>query len=216
MRRSALAEDLVVNSLYVEGPPINGSAAAELALAMRAFYNGQAAGQASSVRSYLGPSIAQNGHVTKVYRMEDPKPRVPIHTEAWNFSVAPGGSPIPTEVAVCLSFKAAPAAGQIAARRRGRIYIGPLNNSVVSDAGEGIARPMVAFLTDLRAAAQAFKATVNASGYVWVVHSPTTGPAARFPVTELWTDNAFDTQRRRGEKATLKNPAAVPQISLAA
>lgn len=214
--KSGLAADQFVNNLYVDGPEQNGSSHAELVAAAKAFYDAIPPGSAVAVRDFLSPEIATNGHVTRIYRMQDAKPRVPVREESWNLSAAIAGTPYPGEVAMCLSFEAAKVSGQSQARRRGRIYVGPLSQSA-GGAVNSVMRPGGIFATCLRNAAKQFKTAVNTSGFVWVVYSPTTGPTSRAAVANVWTDDAFDTQRRRGAKATAKTKESVGgQIALAA
>lgn len=145
-------------------------------------------------------------------------------------SNAMSGVPLPAEVACCLSMRSNTVPSIPRARRTGRIYIGPLNDGALAPpTGDGIARPAQGLLTDLRAAAARLKAGIIADGGTWVVYSRpfpgrdavvrpgrTTLPAlaARPNMTthvidQVWTDDAFDTQRRRGEKATAKTVLAV-------
>jgi hypothetical protein len=98
---------------------------------------------------------------------------------------------------VCLSFKAQPNPPINPARRRGRIYIGPLTTEVVTAAVTGDARPQALLLTTLT---QAGKRLADRLEFEWSVYSRSSGIVA--PIAELWADNAFDTQRRRGAKAT--------------
>jgi hypothetical protein len=40
------------------------------------------------------------------------------------------------------------------------------------------------------------------TGYDWCVYSPTSNML--FPISQIWVDDAWDTQRRRGVKATTR------------
>lgn len=119
-------------------------------------------------------------------------------------------------MACCLSFEATKQSGLNAARRRGRIYIGPLNTTTGIGDANNTQRPSPTFAATLRNAAKAFRSAVNNSGYVWVVHSPTGGPTSRAAVASIWTDDAFDTQRRRGAAPKAKVRETIAQIALAA
>jgi hypothetical protein len=80
------------------------------------------------------------------------------------------------------------------------VFIGPLGSSSIIS--EGDARPTGELKGDLVQAAQVLRGN-TALGVEWVVRSDTTGATA--PVTDGWVDNAFDTQRRRGNRATQRN-----------
>lgn len=149
----------------------------------------------------------------KGYKLLDPPERVPF--DATRGTLTPGVTHYPNEIAVVLSYRAAYVSGVRKARRRGRIYIGPLA-SVVGEDQDGDVRladtPRVAFFT----AADALSgATLIAGGSTieWCVFSPTTyeeeaPPGVEndlvalgdsfFPVTGGKIDDAFDIQRRRG------------------
>lgn len=131
-----------------------------------------------------------------------------------------GGSPLPAEVALCMSFKSNANDGTPERRRRGRIYVGPLgeaHNEVV----DGIGRPTDVLITAVNNAASRLQDTasdvleLNGVATPWVVYSrPTTAEwNAEHPgqerlvgdvhdVTDGWCDDEWDTQRRRGLDAT--------------
>ena len=114
---------------------------------------------------------------------------------------AASGSPAPEEVAAVLSFKADTAgllevsgATRPKSRRRGRLYLGPLNTGTFATAGAGVFLAL-AFQGTILGAAENFLAQVPE----WSVWSR--ADAAVHPVVDGWLDNAFDTQRRRGVRA---------------
>lgn len=143
----------------------------------------------------------------------------PLATAAWaGFSAPVAGSPLPDEVACCLSFRKdygnvleVAADGPDAdndpdrprARQRGRLYFGPLQNAAtvlqgtpaapasglinaLLGMGVFLANPTNPTLTDVQAH--------------WVIN----GKNGIKEVDTVWVDNAFDTQRRRGRKATTR------------
>jgi hypothetical protein len=104
------------------------------------------------------------------------------------------GSGLPGEVAVCSSFYA----GANVKRRRGRHYIGPLSAGATD--GGGAPRPS----PELRAAIvdRAQNVAQTTENVTWVVVSQV-GLMANV-VTAGWCDNAFDTQRRRGNQPSAR------------
>lgn len=150
--------------------------------------------------------------VVKAYDLSDPEPRVPVVTldDAFTFSATDG---LPTEVAVCLSYHALPLSGAIAARLRGRIFIGPLALGTMDSVG-GQRRVDPDFSSALTDAASALigDGTVTEK---WAVFSPTTAGAppwstgellaATSPVVGGYVDNAFDTVRSRGVEPTIRD-----------
>lgn len=113
------------------------------------------------------------------------------------------GAALPAEVAACLSFHGDygltsefGSHTRPRARLRGRIYLGPLLQSTltVDAVTNRVKLSTSAMIADTIKAATALKASVDP---VWVVWSRT--GASQVPVTGGWMDDAYDTQRRRGE-----------------
>jgi len=153
----------------------------------------------------LFSSIITGTILIKLYDLEDPQPRPPVYTSSWSLT-GTLGAPYPAEVAVCLSYQAPVLAGTPQARRRGRIYLGPISTAAGSS-GTGDLRVAVSAREDIADAAAALANQVTYAGLVWVVYSPTidagsTLSAACSTVTNGWVDDAFDSQRRRGLAAT--------------
>jgi len=82
------------------------------------------------------------------------------------------------------------------ARRRGRIYFGPLDQMAKNNDGD----PTSNFITDLAVAAARLLATSITNGWTWGQWSRS--DASVNPVGGGFVDNRFDTQRRRLEAAS--------------
>jgi hypothetical protein len=161
------------------------------AIAIKDFYD--------DILTYLSPDIAQLGHEVKFYDLPGFTPNYPVDTQLWNLSAAPSGTPWPREVSVCLSFQGTKSPGFPQARRRGRIYLGPFDETV-NDSG----RPVAALRTAIGTAAATFKGTVSGltGSPEWAIWSASDG--ASVVVDNGWIDNSFDTQRRRGVVSTAR------------
>lgn len=148
----------------------------------------------------------------KVYNLSDPEPRVPILQTTQTLTVSAGAA-LPSECAVVLSYRAALVSGTNPARRRGRIFIGPLAASCGEQTG-GDFRPASAFRSALVTAAEALAEDVSFPDAAWAVFSPTlAGPppwsngvldASSELVSAGFVDNAFDVIRSRGCGPTLR------------
>jgi len=137
---------------------------------------------------------------TKFYNLDDPAPRVPIDDIPLSLSTAPSGSPLPPELACCLSFRGDYVSGSSQSRRRGRVYLGGMNMAALS--GDG--RLSSTLCSSVATGAATFLALSDSStDWAWVVYSPTSGTA--YPVTAGWIDNAPDVQRRRGVLSTSRS-----------
>lgn len=158
--------------------------------------------------SWLSPVLDPAFCVTKIYLRSDPQPQVPRFQEQFNPGGTLASNPLPEECSVCLSFRGVPVSGVSPARRRGRIYLGPLgSNTVLEDAG-GRARVNGSFTVAIEDAVEAATAELTTAGNVHTVWSSTT--SSNVVVDSYWVDNAFDTQRRRGPLATSRQTWSTP------
>jgi hypothetical protein len=111
------------------------------------------------------------------------------------------GTALPAEVALCLSYKASSVSGVPAQRRKGRIYIGPLDGTFAGSVGLGYSTPNVEITTLLQEAGKEMIAGLVTLD--WVVYSRTNADA--YIIDAGWVDNEWDTQRRRGREATFRS-----------
>jgi hypothetical protein len=191
---TAVSADAVVNTWHfdltdpaVAGPKING--------ALDTFY--------TAWQGYRGNTANWAGATMKMYDLEDAMPRVPVYEAPVVISASSTTGSLPQEVALCLSFQATAGSGLNQKRRRNRVYLGPLAPSACDTGG----RPTTSFQTDVDTAIGIFLTNSNSDAdWSWAIFSTFwTPPAAPPLVNNGWTDNAFDTQRRRGVAATSRN-----------
>lgn len=210
--KSGLAEDAVINTFYFQtavDPTDTSDPSAQqiidLRLAVYNFYETPPVASYPIINFLHLDGFAQPRHSFKFYNMDDPMPRAPFHTNT------PAGQPsnptttgFPSEVAFCLSFRGPLESGGQPGRRRGRLYLGPIRNSVgTKEVSSGQQRPDQDMMNVSVNAAKALQEAAMATGAHWVVYSPTsrgagTAAQASTVITHAWADNAFDTQRRRG------------------
>lgn len=149
--------------------------------------------------------VAQHGHTFKVYSLSDPEPRAPVHEATWSLPSAPTGETLPTEVAFTLSYEGARISGQDQRRRRGRVFLGPFNLPMT----EG-GRPAGTFPADVVGAfISNWIQAVNTAGGLFVVYSRADQQGVT--VRKVWADNAWDTQRSRGQVATSRSYQNITQ-----
>lgn len=132
-RDGGLPEDVATNTLHYEGD------LDVVGLEYRGKWDLDAPGLVTRVETfyqavgpYLASTLAGTGTV-KVYDMQDPKPRFPRIVDTFAFT--PGEQSLPSEVALCISFKGAEVSGQANSRKRGRVYLGPLNAQIAQVQG---------------------------------------------------------------------------------
>jgi len=147
--------------------------------------------------TYMSSAIAQNGHEVKFYDLPGVMPNYPVLETTFNLAAAPAATPLPSELAICVSFNGQRVPGFPQARRRGRIYCGPLGTNANSNG-----RPAAAFITAMTGAASAFKASIDgmASDTEWAIWS--VADQTGVDIVGGWVDNCFDVQRRRGIEET--------------
>ncbi len=210
-RKSAIPRDQIVNSWHFGTPPgaVTGTMLANISTELTNFY--------VTLNPYLSQVISNDlaVHLIKHYLVTPGAPGAaddttgsPLQTDSFTLTPAPTKSPFPSEVAVCLSYRGNLTGIQEesggfrpAARRRGRIYIGPLNESAYL-MDPVIKEPKVnpGFRTLLTQQANVLHDALDANGIAWGIYSRA---GASFTDAEsVYVDDAFDTIRSRGERAT--------------
>jgi hypothetical protein len=209
-RTTQIPEDAVVNTMhfFCDGTRTSLAQANEIADKVVAFYNG--AGGAGSVANLISTVISRVSlrHHILVYDLSDPMPRQPILDRAWTLGAGTSGN-LPSEVAVVLSLKGVTPIGSNPARHRGRLYIGPLSSFASGPLLNGDIRPTSSVQTSLVNAAVAMM-DQPADTVAWSIYSTVNNALSR--VIECFVDDAFDTQRRRGAKATSRVVGFLSQV----
>lgn len=191
--KSGIPEDVYVNNFCFLADDAKVTAADDISAALIDFYDG--ANPNFVLNSYLHRTVTDL-MTFKIYKLSDLKPREPVVRTFTTTVTRQSGPDLPEECAVCLSFSAA---APHTARRRGRIYFGPLVIQATNqDPTSGLTMVKPALQADLAAAAVRLANHVDAG---WLIHS-NIGAGTFSAVETGWVDNAFDTQRRRGQKAT--------------
>lgn len=156
----------------------------EIVSKLAAFYN--------AIDVYLSPVLTTELQV-KLFNLDDPEPRNPFEP-GWGFPIvhAANSTGLPEEIAACMSLHAAL---PHTARRRGRLYLGPLADTTLTKGADSTpAEVNPTFRTAVQGAANTMISS-NAST-PWVIYSQADGIARN--VTGGWIDTAWDIQRRRG------------------
>lgn len=180
-------ENYVTNSFALWTDSGADTSATETALI--AFYN--------AIKGMYSGLVAGTGHQIRWSALPGTPPNYPFRITTWDFSgPAPSGATLPSEVACVLSFQGSKAAGFPQARRRGRIYLGPLVNTMNVNG-----RPDSGTRTNVANHASTLKTALAApGGQHWAVWS--VADQATVEIQDGWLDDAFDTQRRRGVRLT--------------
>jgi hypothetical protein len=173
------------------------------------FYNVNHGPEVRSVGEYLADFVVRATPQLRVVQV-NPVTGLEVgepYLHEWSLSGVPIQTEVPqmpAETALCLSFGGQGALPE--ARRKGRIYIGPLSGVAIGSEGEGrYSRPHPVLIQTVRLAAQELlNAEPGPDSLSWVVYSRAAG--ATTDVQGGWIDNEWDTQRRRGRDATVRTP----------
>jgi hypothetical protein len=187
----ALAANYITNSFAFE-LALAETQTSDLTAALKAFYDG--------IVGSLSSHVAQNGHEIKYTNLPGLTPNYPYAVGTFNLVSVPTGTPMPSEVAIALSFQGTKVAGLPQNRRRGRVYLGPFETTALGTDG----RPSAATTTAITTAADTLRTNLAglATPINWSVWSQVDGDVVN--ITDGWVDNSFDTVRRRGLQVTSK------------
>lgn len=186
-------EDVVVNTWYFHIPGVLPlSHMPDIETALSNFWN--------TCDGYLSNYYASRIPTLKWYDMADPPQRVPVRTVQLP-QLQTGTDRLPSELALCLSYRANFQSGVRNSSRRGRVYLGPFASNALNNT---TGRPDATMRGNFAAAGQnLLNASVGDADWTWVQYSPTRQEFS--PVVEGWVDDAWDVQRRRGIDPTTRS-----------
>lgn len=194
--KSGFAEDQFVNTFHFLGDGTYDEDAILAADHVGKFYeNVTDPVQFNAIGGFLSPWIERD-YLIKTYDLSIPPIRVPTNWPHTLPAAISANGP-PEESAVCLTLHGS--VPPASARRRGRLFIGPLCNTGIvqstTAARSGVSTDIIAALT-VAAAGLADRPLLT-----WVIRS--TKPTVNYvPIVGGYVDNALDTQRRRGPDST--------------
>lgn len=202
---TGFSRDNVVNTFHFDRSGSSVPLATTLPLvrdALIAFYNGvPVGGGANPLANWLSVLLDRgaNKSTIKIYDLSTTAPRVPTVYTFTLGAAASGDTGLPTEVAMCLSMKTA----DLTKRGRGRVYIGPLVSGAINLDPPNI-HPNGGLLNSMRYAGRDLRDAANPSAGMPKLSVYSRLSNTMHEVTSFWVDNEFDTQRRRGHRATLR------------
>lgn len=215
---SGLPEDDIVNTFHFGTDPggITTQMSADFEIALDAFWHGNPTQGGVPLDAYLSGRLDRTkGRDYDIYVKETGEkdfgsPVDIVRGKA--FSAVGSNANLPAEVALCGSFHGdltdIPEEAGVtrpAARRRGRIYVGPLNTAAQNTTGTAVvSRPAQQFIDCLANRIEILRLSSEAvPEWSWgVAHAASTAAWTFTKVEGGWVDNEWDTQRRRGHLAT--------------
>jgi hypothetical protein len=205
---TGIPEDVVTNVMHFRYEDVISPSPEhldDLRDAVKDFFNqlyGGISGSTATMAKFMRPALARQ----KMYLLADTPPRVPVLDEVvplTGLNQDATTSRIPTEVSVCVSFHGTYVGGENRQSKRGRIFLGGLGDGWLAAGSAGdFPIPAGDPLNRAKQACINLKAATDADDWTWLVWSPTLGTGSA--VVAGWIDNAFDTQRRRGNAATAR------------
>lgn len=200
---TGLPRDDCINSFYFETIANTEETNTIIGDLLSEFYS-LVTSSGNSVSSYINDTIIRTEGLF-IELIDDPEtpPNVPFAQAAFDLEPT-SATPLPQEVACCLTYTTVDyLTASNPGRHRGRVYIGPLSVDAGSDSGVmWPSRPNSTFRDTLRAAATRMLDDSALTEVIWVMWSRSDG---LFPqIGGGWVDNEWDTQRRRGQQATMR------------
>lgn len=210
-RVSGLPQDVCVNTFAFRDfiTAALGTVAQNAVDKVKDFYNVENA--VDDVAEFIGPQISRGAaaHSIDIYDLGDPVSLPmgsPVLTSTMSLDPTGGGRAMVGEAAATLSFHAdltdiPQEVGNTrpAARRRGRVFIGPLQDGAVTNVNEPLLS--AACIAALHDSGEALRDSGGNTD--WAVWSRVEGLLR--PVVGGFVDNAPDVQRRRGAGATSRS-----------
>jgi len=210
-RTTGLPEDLVVNTFTFKtaGVQTIAEAASGIRDRISRFYNDPVAPQPVSLASRLSDTIskATDAHEIRFYDQNAIGAQIPLATRRFSIPFT-ASTAIPAEVSLVLTMRAN-LNGVPPARQRGRLYLGPFGQAALRlDEAAGEVRPEPATLDAILRAGLRLITEADATMPKWAVWSGRDNLARL--VDRVAVDDAWDTQRRRGVKPTLRTTLVAP------
>lgn len=209
---SGIPADNVVNTFaFYKGTSIDSTERSAIATAIADFYRSPGPSRTNCVADWLGWQLSRGAQACEIdiYEAVTGGMGSPLSSHTFTLNGDLSDSNLPAECAVTLSFHAdlsgvAEEAGATRpkARRRGRIYLGPLTNAAVTNDSNHVPYVNATLMADVAAAAEQLIDDSAAAGVPWAVWSRTDNLLR--PVVGGWVDDAFDTIRSRGHSPTTR------------
>lgn len=227
--RSQIPADTTMINLYYSPPgseiPVDGGSGTALidalAQAVEDYLGAPPPPHINTIATLLGPGISRAVGDTKMSLYRIPVSKAlsgpPFAVRSLTLPGNPPTTGMPGEVAIVQTYhgdlsgipEKGPNNTRPAANRRGRFYLGPLAGNVMTiDSSTGRVKVLLDVLGLMNdAAGNYLKLSAQASSWTWSVFSRTLWQA--FEVRGVAVDDAFDTQRRRGEDAAIRQKVAL-------
>lgn len=224
--RSGLSKDsALMNFVIDKASAFTSTDETNISAAFTEFFNTNVGTTSLAIATLISPSISRTVNPTvRQYDITghlDGTPHgSPVHIGSPSnlTAAASGNAPLPAEVAIVMSMHSnygtdvefAPAS-RPRARDRGRVFVGPLNAVVITEDTTTHKAIVGQNIRDcIGGAGQRLAETLATDGMQLMVWSRK--DAATKPVSVVSVDDAFDTQRRRGEDPVIRNTYIVPGV----
>lgn len=207
--RTNLPEDVTVNTYAFVVPALDEPSFTAVGSRLLDLYNNPGDGGDLAITEILSPALNRETEAARleVYEIDLDTGAVgsPLFVQPFTLGSGPvsASNLLPNEVAICSSFSAGPISGVPAARRRGRVFLGPLVKDVCTNDADTF-QPTLTDGTaeDVAASFATFANGLLEDDVVWSVWSR--ADEVLYPINRGWVDREFDTQRRRGLDATTR------------
>jgi hypothetical protein len=182
--REVSGADPVINTFVFEGQVETANASIRDRLDQ--FYTGLATGQGTSLRARMSVDLSSLVYNIRPADAGVGFPGTEVPSLLWTPPAI--ANRLPMDCCIAISYRAA---APFTARRRGRIYLGPLAINAIDASGTAPA----AVITDFSAAAKGLASVSVANPVLWKIASRVGNSAAE--IKSGFVDKHLDTQRRR-------------------
>jgi hypothetical protein len=218
---TGLPKDRVVNDFafaWLGLTPTGETEYEALAAVLETFYNG--ANISNDLATYMSAEIDRGADRAKVQlysldgHLSGTPHGSPVFSSTFTLDASDASASYPAEVSAVLTLRGQgwdtalveSGATRPRQRRTGRVYIGPLKINTGTIAS-GVVRLTDTFRADLEDAGASMGVNAITNDWEWSVWSRK--DALFYPVVLVQTDDAFDTQRRRGPAPTNRTGEAI-------
>lgn len=199
---TGLPRDVAQMTFAFVTPDLDESTTDEVILRLQDFMNLTVGPSFRALASFISSTVDRTKCFIEVFDISDLPSGPPIRRVG--FTLGPPQTPgsLPLEVALCSSFQGERIESMPQERRRGRIYLGPFNPSVISTSAAD-PRPAALLVSSLEASTQRLARENDGSDILWCVWSRKSDLLVE--IDNGWVDNEWDTQRRRERGATARS-----------
>lgn len=199
--KSGLPRDVSQLTFAFNGPSPSSGVYDEITARVQSWINVMPPTGSAALSRYISQVVDRPKCFIEIYDISSLPAGPPKHRHQFTLGTSASGQSLPLEVALCSSFQGDRVGVEPQRRRRGRVYLGPLNVAAMGGTADD-PRPATDLMTNLRLASAELAYENGNDGITWCVWSRKDDLLVT--ITNGWVNNEWDTQRRREGRETLR------------